>query len=74
LQRRCGNLPKIGLFDDLEISDAPALIYLVAPLMSFHHEFEVLAGAVSSEIEIWRFDLNEDWRNGIRVARRERVN
>jgi hypothetical protein len=74
LQRRCGNLQKIGLFDDLKISDEPALIYLVAPLMSFHHEFEVLAGAVSSEIEIWRFDLNEDWRNGIRVARRERVN
>lgn len=74
LQRRCGNLQKIGLFDDLEISNDLPLIYLVAPLMSFHHEFEVLAGAVSSEIEIWRFDLNEDWRNGIRVARRERVN
>ncbi|MDQ4121277.1 MAG: PD-(D/E)XK nuclease family protein [Acidobacteriota bacterium] len=73
LQRRSGNLQKIGLFDDLKISDAPALVYLVAPLMSFHPEFEILANAISSEIEIWRFDLNEDWRNGIRVAQRKRV-
>lgn len=74
LQRRCGNLQKIGLFDDLKIADEAALIYLVAPLMSFHHEFEALARAVSSEIEIWRFDLNEDWQNGIRVSHRKRVN
>ena len=74
LERRSGNLQKIGLFDEVQIADAPALVYLVAPLMSFHHEFEILARAISPEIEIWRFDLNEDWRNGIRVARRERVN
>ena len=74
LQRRCGNLQSVGWFGDLQISNEPTLVYLVAPLMSFHHEFEILAGAVSAEIEIWRFDLNEDWRNGIRVARREQVN
>lgn len=74
LQRRCGNLQKVGWFDDLEITDEPALVYLVAPLMSFHREFEMLAKAVSAEIEIWRFDLNEDWRSEIRVARRERAN
>lgn len=74
LQRRAGNLQKAGWFADFEISDAPALIYLVAPLMSFHGELDFLARAFSAEIEIWRFDLNEDWRHGIRVARRERIN
>jgi hypothetical protein len=74
LQRRSGNLQKVGWFDDLQITDEPALIYLVAPLISFHHEFKILAGAVSAKIEIWRFDLNENWRSGIRVARRERAN
>jgi hypothetical protein len=69
-QRRAGNFAKTKLFGDLPILDAPPLVYLVAPLMSFHHDFEILANAVASEIEIWRFDLNEDWRGGIRVARR----
>lgn len=68
LQRRAGNLQ--NLFGDLEILDAPPLVYLVAPLISFHRDFEILANAVSPEIEIWRFDLNEDWRGGVRVARR----
>lgn len=74
LQRRGGNLDKIGLFDELKIADAPALVYLAAPLMSFRNDFEILARAVSPEIEIWRLDLNEDWRGGVRVAHRKRVN
>ena len=71
LQRRAGNIEKSKLFGDLPILDAPPLVYLVAPLMSFHRDFEILASAVSTEIEIWRFDLNEDWRAGVRVARRK---
>ncbi|MEP6924440.1 MAG: hypothetical protein ABI954_08230 [Pyrinomonadaceae bacterium] len=70
VHRRCGNFQNLKLFGDLPILDAPPLVYLVAPLMSFHRDFEVLANAITPEIEIWRFDLNEDWRGGIRVARR----
>lgn len=72
-QRRAGDIERAKLFGDLPILDAPPLVYLVAPLMSFHHDFEVLASAVTTEIEIWRFDLNEDWRGGVRVARRQSV-
>jgi hypothetical protein len=74
LQRRAGQIQNAGLFEDLKIADAPPLVYLVAPLMSFHRDFEVLARTVSSEIELWRFDLNEDWRREIRVSRRQKVN
>jgi hypothetical protein len=70
LQRRRGNLQKIKLFGDAEISDKPALVYLVAPTLSFHRDFEFLAGTISPEIEIFRFDLNENWREKIRVLRR----
>jgi len=70
LQRRTGNLQKIKLFGDLEISDKPALVYLVAPTLSFHRDFEFLAGTISPEIEIFRFDLNENWRETIRVLQR----
>lgn len=70
LQRRRGNLQKARIFGDLEISDRPPLVYLVAPTLSFHRDFEFLASAISTEIEIHRFDLNENWREKIRILQR----
>jgi len=62
------------LFDDAPIADEVPLVYLVAPLLRFHRAFHTLAGMIAPDIEIYRFDLNEDWRAGVRVARRARVN
>lgn len=70
LQRRNGNLTKSRLFGDLNILDEPPLVYLVAPMLAFHRDFEKLANCVNKEIEIWRYDLNETWREGVKVARR----
>ncbi|HEY0428698.1 MAG TPA: hypothetical protein VGC76_13035 [Pyrinomonadaceae bacterium] len=70
LQRRTGNLKKMRIFGDAEISEKPALIYLVAPTFSFHPDFEFLTRTISPEIGICRFDLNENWREQIRVLRR----
>ncbi|HSK73664.1 MAG TPA: hypothetical protein VK892_18345 [Pyrinomonadaceae bacterium] len=73
LQRRAGTLQKAKVFGDLEIKNAPALVYLVAPTLSFHPHFDFLAGTVSKKVEIYRFDLNENWRENLKVLRRERV-
>ena len=72
--RRWGNLARAQLFNETAISDEPPLVYLVAPTLRFHRAFDTLARALSPEIEMYRFDLNEDWRAGVRVARRMRVN
>lgn len=72
-QRRAGNLQKAKIFGDLEISDQPTLVYLVAPTLSFHRDFELLASSISSEIEIARFNLNENWRENLRVMKREKL-
>ena len=72
LQRRKGNLQKAEIFGNLKISDAPALVYLVAPTLSFHYDFEFLSRAISPEIEIYRFDLNENWRKDLKVMKREK--
>lgn len=69
-QRRAGNLQKTKLFGEAEISGKPALVYLVAPTLSFHRDFEFLASAISPEIEIFRFDLNENWRETARILQR----
>ncbi len=73
-QRRSGNLARIRLFDEKLIADEPPLVYTVAPTLRFHRQFAILARSISPQIELYRFDINEDWRAGVRVQRRERVN
>jgi hypothetical protein len=67
-QRVAGNLK--GLFGDLKIADEPSLVYLVAPHSCFHKNFEFLAKTIAEEIEIYRFDLNENWREKVKVLER----
>jgi len=70
LQRRRGVLAEANLFGGIEIIDQPALVYLAAPALSFHRDLEFFAGAVSPEIEIWRFELHERWRSAVKVIGR----
>jgi hypothetical protein len=72
--RRRGHISSAKLFGEREISDESPLVYLVAPTLRFHPSFATLARTIAPDIEIYRFDINEDWRGGVRVVRRERVN
>jgi hypothetical protein len=72
--RLSGDIRRARLFGDLDIADAPPLVYLAAPVFRFHRGFQTLARCVTPEIEMYRFDLNEDWRAGVRVIRRTKVN
>jgi hypothetical protein len=68
-----GHIRRARLFGDAGISGEPPLVYLVAPLLRFHRDFDTLARMIRPDIEMYRFDLNEDWRAGVRVVRRGRV-
>jgi hypothetical protein len=72
--RRRGHISSAKLFGEREISDESPLVYLVAPTLRFHRSFATLARTIAPDIEVYRFDINEDWRAGVRVVRRERVN
>ncbi len=72
--RRRGHISTAKLFGDREISDESPLVYLVAPTLRFHPSFATLARTIAPDIEVYRFDINENWRGGVRVVRRERVN
>ena len=74
LQRRRGDLAEANLFGGREILDKSALIYLAAPAWSFHRDFEFFARTVSPEIELWRFELHENWRENVRVLARNNYN
>ncbi len=72
LQRRRGILAEANLFGEMKIIDRPALIYTVAPALSFHYDFEYFARTLDPEIELWRWELHDDWRREIKVIGRER--
>jgi hypothetical protein len=76
LQRRSGELTRNRAFGDMEILDKPALVYAVAPALSFHRDFGLFAAMLKRDVEIWRFELKEDWREEIKVLGRRdyRVN
>lgn len=72
--RRRGHIARAKLFGERKISNESPLVYLVAPTLRVHPAFHTLARSISSDLEIYRFDINEDWRAGVRVMRRLRVN
>jgi hypothetical protein len=72
--RRRGHIARAKLFGARTIRDEAPLVYLVAPTLRVHPAFNTLAQCISPDIEIYRFDINEDWRSGVRVMRRQRIN
>jgi len=68
--RRRGELRRARVFGDLEIIDKPPLVYAVAPALSFHRDFEYFARMLTPDIELWRFELHENWREEIKVIAR----
>ncbi len=72
-ERRLGNLNPARLFGNLEIADRPVVVYLVAPTLSFHPAFDLLAQTISPEIEIHRFNLAENWRENLKVLERKQL-
>ena len=73
LQRRKGKLDKAKLFGDTKIIDEPTVIYLAAPTLSYHHDLELLSNSITKDIEIFRFDLAENWRKNLKVLHRRKI-
>lgn len=72
IERRAGNLQKAKIFGEAKIKNETTLIYLVAPIFEFHRDAEFLAQTIAPEIEIYRFDLNQNWRTDLRVIRQKK--
>jgi hypothetical protein len=63
-----------GYFEGLGLIDAPPLLYLVAPLFRFHETTKLLAGSIHERVPVYRIGINEDWRSGVQVLLRDRLN
>ena len=63
---------RYGYFAGIELQQKLPLLYLVAPAFRFHPATDVLLRYLTSEVEVVRVGLNEDWRRGLRVLFRQR--
>lgn len=72
--RRKGHIERAKLFGDRVIRDEAPLVYLVAPTLRVHPLFNTIAQFIAHDIKLYRFDINDDWRSGVRVMRRYRAN
>jgi hypothetical protein len=61
-------------FKGRPIADLPPLLYLVAPVFRFHASTGLIAGAISERVPVYRIGINENWRAGVRVLMREKLN
>jgi len=69
-----GDFERRVYFRDVKISPAPPLLCLVAPLFRFHASTALIAGSISERVPLYRIGINDDWRAGVQVLLRERVN
>ncbi|MCI0387904.1 MAG: hypothetical protein MOB07_03910 [Acidobacteria bacterium] len=65
---------KRGIFAGIKIASQPALLYLVAPRLRFHRTFVMVARCIAPQIETYQIGVNLNWREGIHVHSRERIN
>jgi len=66
-----GEFTRNGYFSGHEVSSAPPLLYLVAPALHLHPKTDVLLRYLSPRIE-WRLlQIDEHWREGVRVVNRK---
>jgi hypothetical protein len=72
--RHRGDFQRRGYFPDIPIADESAALLLVSPLLRFHPTFDLVARWLDRRVPAYKIGINDNWRNGIKVLHKERVN
>jgi hypothetical protein len=68
-----GEFTRNGYFAGRELSSAPPVLYLVAPALRVHPTTDTLLRYLSPRIEWTLVEVDERWRDGVRVVNRKRA-
>lgn len=69
--RKAGDFTANGYFQGVEIRDEPALLVMVAPLLSFHRTLGRLTAFFPRELPLMQIGINQAWRKNIKVLHRK---
>jgi hypothetical protein len=68
-----GDFERRGYFSNVRLNRRPPKIYLVAPIFDFHDSTEKILTYINPNLEVWKIGINQDWRCGVQVLRRVRL-
>jgi hypothetical protein len=68
-----GEFARNGYFAGRELSSAPPLLYLVAPVLHVHPATDALLRYLSPRVEWSLVEIDENWRESVRVVQRKRA-
>lgn len=71
---RNGDFIRRGYFSEICLNRRPPLVYLVAPVFSFHDSTELLLSYLDPNLEIHKIAINENWRSGVKILNRMHYN
>ena len=69
--RKAGDFKMRGYFGGVDIRDEPALLVMVAPLLSFHRSFDRLVCFFPGNVPVLQIGINQDWKKEIKILRRK---
>jgi hypothetical protein len=69
--RKAGDFQAQGYFAGCTPQDEPALLVLVAPLLSYHKTSRRLLDALPEDVPLLEIGINQSWKRQIKVLRRK---
>jgi hypothetical protein len=69
--RKAGDFAAKGYFKGCRLSDEPALLVLVAPLLAYHRTVGRLIPALPDELPLMQIGINQAWKKDIKILRRK---
>jgi hypothetical protein len=69
--RKAGDFQRKGYFRGVTLTEEPALLVLVAPLLAFHKTFDRLVSLFPKEVPLMQLGLNQTWKKEIKILRRQ---
>jgi hypothetical protein len=69
--RKAGDFKSRGYFRSIALRDEPALVVIVAPLLSFHRTLGRLTNFLPATLPLMAIGINQGWKKEIKVLRRK---
>jgi hypothetical protein len=69
--RKAGDFIKKGYFAARTLTNEPALLVLVAPLLAYHKTSSWLIATLPAEVPLMEIGINQRWMKDIKVLRRK---
>jgi hypothetical protein len=68
--RRANDFTMKGYFKGCSLADQPALLVLVAPLLTYHKSMSRLVSALPDSLPLLQIGINQGWKRNVKILRR----